>query len=142
MFKSRALNIFLIILAVLTLALIGSYYYLTHKPAPTTASPTIDDIVANLSVDTDEITTNLKDNKFIKIKFKIQVTNKEAKKELTSRQFQVNNTILYILSNKTEQDLEGQGGLKALESTLQSKINLLMKTGKVVHVYTTEKLIQ
>jgi flagellar FliL protein len=142
MFKSRALNIGLIIMAVLTLALIGSYYYLTHKPNPSPANPTIDDIVANLSVDTDEITTNLKDNKFIKIKFKIEVSNKEAKKELTARQFQVNNTILYILSNKTEQDLEGQSGLKSLESTLQSKINLLMKTGKVVHVYTTEKLIQ
>lgn len=142
MFKSRTLNLILVTLACLTLILAGVYYFLFHKTAPTSTNPTINQIVSQLSVDTDEITTNLKDNKFIKIKFKIQVSNKEAKKELTERQFQVNNTILYILSNTTESDLEGQKGLKNLEDTLQTKLNALMKTGKVVHVYTTEKLIQ
>lgn len=134
----------LIVLVVLTVALVGVYFFLVHKPHASASqkAPSIDQIVNQLSVDTDEITTNLADNKFIKIQFKIQVSNKQAKKELTERQFQVNNTILYILSNKTETDLEGQNGIKNLEEDLQSKLNQLMVSGKIVHVYTTEKLIQ
>ncbi len=143
MFKSKTLSLILIVLVVLTLILVGVYFFLIHKSKPTTSKePTITQVANQLSVDTDEITTNLKDNKFIKIKFKIEVSSKAAKKELEERQFQVNNSILYILSNKTEQDLEGQKGLETLEGDLKQSLNKLMKDGTIVHVYTTEKLIQ
>lgn len=144
MFKSKALNIVFLIMAVLTLTLALLFFYLNdsnHK-AGAAGPPSIDEVVKHLSVDTDEMTTNLKDDQFIRIKFTMQVSNQKAKDELTKRQFQVKNTILYLLSNMSAKNLEGQNGLKDLESTLQQKLNLLMKSGKIVHVYTTEKIIQ
>jgi flagellar protein FliL len=141
-FKSKVLNIVLLIMAVLTIAAVALFYYINHKTESASKPPSISDIVDHLSVETEEITTNLKDNKFIRIKFTMQVSNEDAKTELENRQFQVKNAILYLLSNMGEKDLEGQNGLKKLESTLQAKINALMESGDVVHVYTTEKIIQ
>lgn len=142
MFKSKGLNIVLLLMAILTIAAVAVFYYMNHKTASASAPPSIEEIVKNLSVETDEITTNLKDDKFIRIKFTMQVSDKDAKAELVNRQFQVKNAILYLLSNMSEKDLSGQDGMEKLESTLQSKINALMKSGKIVHVYTTEKIIQ
>mgnify|MGYP001954335293 CR=1 FL=1 len=141
-FKSKALNIVLILMVCLTLVSVGAFYYLTHKAHAKDGPPSASEIVNHLSVTTDEITTNLSDNKFIKITFLIQVSDKKAKKELEERQFQVNNAILYLLSNKTEKDLQGQEGLKTLETGLTKDLNALLDNGKVVHVYTTEKIIQ
>ena len=142
MFKSRILNIVLLFMAIFIIFAVSLYFYLNHKVESVSQPPNISEIVDHLSVETDELTTNLKDDKYIRIKFMMQVSNKDAKTELENRQFQVKNTILYLLSNMTEKNLEGQNGLKTLESSLQSKINALMKSGKIVHVYTTEKIIQ
>jgi flagellar FliL protein len=142
MFKSKVLNIVLLTMACLTIVAVISFYYLNHKAESASKPPTIDDIAKNLSVETEEMTTNLADDKYIRIKFTIQVSNKEAKDELEKRQFQVKNTILYLLSNMTEKNLRGQAGLKQLESSLQQKLNALMTKGEVVHVYTTEKIIE
>ncbi|GGE46472.1 hypothetical protein GCM10011391_26590 [Pullulanibacillus camelliae] len=142
MFKSKTLNTVIITMAVLTVISASLYFYLNHKAQAKSSPPTVSEIVKHLSVSTDEITTNLSDNKFIKVSFLMQVSNKDAKDELTKRQFQVNNAILYLLSNKTEKDLQGQKGIKDLETALKDKLNGLMKSGKVTHVYTTEKIIQ
>ncbi|MGV3489411.1 MAG: flagellar basal body-associated protein FliL [Tuberibacillus sp.] len=142
MFKSRVLNIVIFLMALFIIIAIALFYFINQKEKDASKPPTISEIVDHLSVETEEITTNLKDNKFIRIKFMMQVSNEDAKKELENRQFQVKNTILYILSNMTEKDLEGQDGLKKVESDLQTKINALMESGDIVHVYTTEKIIQ
>jgi flagellar protein FliL len=142
MFKSKAINIVMMTMVILTLISAGLFYYMNHKAQGKTDGPTVSDIVDHLSVATDEMTTNLKDDKFIKVSFLMQVSNKDAKTELEKRQFQVKNTILYLLSNKTEHDLEGQKGIKKLETSLKDQLNQLMKKGQIVHVYTTEKIIQ
>nr|WP_275584387.1 flagellar basal body-associated protein FliL [Pullulanibacillus pueri] len=141
-FRSKTLNTLLIVMACFTLAGAGVFYYLSHKAHAKDSPPSIGEVVDHLSVTTDEITTNLKDNKFIKVTFLIEVSNKKAKSELEKRQFQVNNEILYLLSNKSEADLNGEKGLQKLETSLQEKLNNLMKNGTIVHVYTTEKIIQ
>lgn len=105
--------------------------------------PNIDDIVKNLTVDTDEITTNLKtSNNFVKVKFKIQVSNQTTKDELQKRMFQVKNEIIYQLSGMKPSDLQGPTGLNNLETALKKRFNSLLKDGSVVRVYTTEILIQ
>jgi len=142
MFKSKALNTIIFTMAGLIVISVSLYFYVNHTVHAKSAPPTVSEIVKNLSVSTDEITTNLSGNKFIKISFLMQVSNKDAKDELTKRQFQVNNAILYLLSDKTEQDLQGRNGMSKLETDLKNKLNSLMKSGKVVHVYTTEKIIQ
>nr|WP_275583919.1 flagellar basal body-associated FliL family protein [Scopulibacillus daqui] len=95
-----------------------------------------------MTFETDEMTTNMKDNHYLKVQFKIQLSNKEAKEELTDRAFQVKNTIIYILSGLTPRDLQGPKGLKNLENSIKYKVNQYLESGQVTHVYTTEKIIQ
>ncbi|WP_027726046.1 flagellar basal body-associated FliL family protein [Tuberibacillus calidus] len=142
MFKSKIVNFLILFMAFAIIVAMGVFYYLNNKEAAAAKPPAINDIVDHLSVETEEMTTNLKDDKFIRIKFMMQVSSKKAKEELENRQFQVKNTILYLLANMTEKDLNGQEGLKKLESELETKLNALMESGKIVHVYTTEKIIQ
>ena len=89
-------------MAIFIIFAVSLYFYLNHKVESVSQPPNISEIVDHLSVETDELTTNLKDDKYIRIKFMMQVSNKDAKTELENRQFQVKNTILYLLSNMTE----------------------------------------
>ena len=61
--------------------------------------PTIDEVI-KYSVDIPEITTNLANDDYIRISFKIQTDGKKAKEELEKRIFQVNNIIILELSRK------------------------------------------
>ncbi len=145
MFKSRGLNITFLIMGVVIFAGLVLFIVMNViKPgdATTAKAENIDNIVKNLTVDTEEITTNLKDDHFIKVQFKLQASDKDTKDELTKREFQVKNAIIYTLSNLTPKDLQGSDGLNKLESLLKAKINSYLKKGHLTHVYTTEKIIQ
>jgi flagellar FliL protein len=133
----------LIILIALTL--IGGitlvlYNHFTKEVDPD-KEPTIDEIIA-LSVDMNEITTNLLTNDFIRVTFKIQVDNNKAKIELEKREFQVNNVIIRELSGMRSSDFRGSEGIQKLEIEIRTKINDYMQDGKVVNVYTTGFVIQ
>lgn len=103
--------------------------------------PTIDEII-NLSFDTEEITTNLKSNDFIRASFRIHVNNKSALTEIQKRDFQINNIILRSLSNKRSTDLSGDEGIVEFENSIRDEINGLMQEGEVIQVYTTSWVIQ
>ncbi len=105
------------------------------------AEPTIDEIINN-SWETEEITTNLEDNHFLKTQFRIHVDSGKAKDELEKRDFQVNNLIIHQLAGMSSSDIKTQEGIEELESTLRLKINDIMNEGKVIRIYTTERLIQ
>ncbi|RSD28016.1 flagellar basal body-associated protein FliL [Mesobacillus subterraneus] len=98
--------------------------------------------VLEASVDIPEVTTNLASNDFIKISFKIETDSKKAKEELEKRDFQVKNLIIYELSEKKAEELQGKEGKMNLEDTLKSKINDLMQDGKVKKVYITGSILQ
>lgn len=103
--------------------------------------PTIDEIVA-LSVDTNEITTNLLTDDFIRIRFKIQVDNPDAKEELEKRDFQVESIIIRELSGMKSNDFSGPEGIENLENSITEKINEYMQEGTVVKIYTTGLVLQ
>lgn len=133
----------LIILVALTL--IGGitlvlYLQFTKSTDPN-REPTIDEVLA-LSVDTNEITTNLLTNDYIRVTFKIQVDNSKAKKELEKRDFQVRNIIIRELSGMRASDFTGSAGIESLQIVIQEKINDYMQDGQVVNVYTTGFVLQ
>ncbi|MEH7440948.1 flagellar basal body-associated protein FliL [Bacillus sp. JJ1122] len=103
--------------------------------------PTIDEVL-EASVDIPEVTTNLASNDFIKISFKIETDSEKAKEELQKRDFQVRNLIIYELSEKKSEELQGKEGKMNLEETLKAKLNSLMQEGKIKHVYITGSLLQ
>lgn len=132
----------LIILVTITLLGVVIFVLLTqfNKPAAT-GEPTIDDILA-ASVDVPELTTNLADNSFVRLKLKITTDSQEAAAELSKRDFQINNLLIEELSELTEEDLQGKQGKIILQSTVKSKLNELMQKGEVVEVYITSYIIQ
>lgn len=102
----------------------------------------IDEIVNHLTVDTGEITTNIKGDHFIKLDFNIQVSSKEAKEELEKRSFQVKNAVIYTVSGMTPEDLQDQQGIAQLEGLIKKRVDGFLQSGTVTHVYTTEKIVQ
>lgn len=103
--------------------------------------PNIDEIV-DASVDVTDITTNLLDDSFIRISFKIQTDSSDAKDELAKRDFQVRDIIIKELSNMKSAQFQGSRGVVQLEDRIKAKVNELMQDGRVVKVYTTSKMLQ
>lgn len=133
------------LIILVTLTLIGGItlvlYFQFTKSTDQNNESTIDEILA-LSVDTNEITTNLLTNDFIRVTFKIQVDNAKAKKELEKRDFQVRNIIIRELSGMRASDFSGSLGIENLENIIQIKINEYMQEGVVMKVYTTGFVLQ
>lgn len=133
----------IIILTALTL--IGGItlvlYFQFTKTTDPNREPTIDEVIA-LSVDVNEITTNLLTSDFIRVSFRIQVDNKKAKTELEKRDFQVRNIIIRELSGMRANDFSGSAGIEQLENQIRGRINEYMQDGIVVKVYTTGFVLQ
>ncbi|MFB4162674.1 flagellar basal body-associated protein FliL [Alteribacillus sp. JSM 102045] len=142
MFQNRLVNIMLIMIISITLIGVVTLVLFNYFSTPEAgAEPTIDEIIEN-SWGTEEITTNLDDKTFLKTQFRIHVDSAKAKDELEKRDFQVNNLIIHQLAGMNSSDIKSQEGLEELESTLRLKINDIMKEGKVIRIYTTERMIQ
>ncbi|SDY71811.1 flagellar FliL protein [Evansella caseinilytica] len=143
MFKNRLANIMFIILITLTLigALILVLYTQFFQETDASGEPTIEEIL-KVSVETEEITTNLLSNHIIRTKFVIQLDNKKAKSEFEKRDFQVNNIIIQELSDMKESDFRGSEGIEKLEERLRKALNEIMQEGEVVNVYMNQRVIQ
>jgi len=100
---------------------------------------TIDDIV-EYSYESPEITTDLSDGSFVKIQFQIVTDGKDAKEEISKREFQLKNILIKELATKTEEDFKS--GLSELEQSVKEELNKLMDEGQVTEVYTINKILQ
>ncbi|QPQ32035.1 flagellar basal body-associated protein FliL [Lysinibacillus sp. JNUCC 51] len=129
----------MIIIVLVAIILIGGICFVLftqfNKPAKT-LEPTIDEIV-EASVEIPEITTNLADNKVVRLSLKIQTTNKDAAAELTKRDFQVKNIVIQELSEMEQKDLEGKQGKQIFQKALKTRLNELMQEGEVQEIYLT-----
>ncbi|MGE6258759.1 flagellar basal body-associated protein FliL [Heyndrickxia sporothermodurans] len=129
-----------IILAILLIGAIAIIIIkMDHKSD--TKDPSIEEVVKN-SVDVPEITTNMKNDHFIKIALKIETNNKKAKEELEKRDFQVKDTVIEELSELTVEDLKGRNGKEKFKNALKHKIDSYLQNGKVLKIYITSYAIQ
>lgn len=115
--------------------------FLTEEVKPIPGALTAEDLL-EYTVETGDITTNLKSGGFIQVKFQIQGDSIEAKEELTNRMFQIRNIVIYTLSTMTKEELKGSEKTVALEHTIQEKMNEQLTDGQVMKVFTTKKLLQ
>ncbi|MBT2657796.1 flagellar basal body-associated FliL family protein [Bacillus sp. ISL-18] len=128
--------------AVAILLLGGTWFFLsqsTSKKEPKELSA--DEIVARM-VETEPMTTNLHAGGFIQLGFKIETSSEKAKEELTNRLFQVNNIAIRLISAMTEEQVKSPEGMTEFEKNMQTELNKEMQTGKIVRIYTTNKMIQ
>ncbi|GAF12888.1 flagellar biosynthesis protein FliL [Bacillus sp. JCM 19046] len=124
--------------------LVGSLYLLELGPfesSEASAKPTIEEINKR-SIDTEEVTTNLKSGEFIRAQFRIQLDAESTLEDMNNREFQVKNVLLLSLAETTSEDLLGSEGINELEQMIQSKLNDHLEQGTVEAVYTTMKVVQ
>ncbi len=142
--KGNLVKTMLVMISAITvLAIAGVVLYINLSGDDKKASGKLSaDELVELSVTTEEIMTNLSDEGFAKVTFRIQVDNSKAKKELETRMFQIRNSIIYQLSGTQAEELKGPEGINKLETDLQKTINGFLENGKVVRVFTTEKIVQ
>jgi len=132
-------SMIVMMLTIIIIALVAVIVY--FKLNDDSNKQSIDYIVAS-SWQTKEITTNTKDNKYVRIQFQIQLDNKKAKEEIEKRDFQVYDIIYNSLTEMNAEDFTSQKKIAQLEETLSKGINDILEDGKVVQIYTIEKIIQ
>lgn len=139
----KKVKIITIIIFLLLLAGGSTWFFLFEKEgkAEEVKEPSIDEVVES-SVNMDDVTTNLSSENYIKMSFTLQTNSKEAKEELTKREFQVRDLMIKQLSNMKVEQFQGKEEISSLEQMLKEEINSLMQEGKVVKIYTTSKIIQ
>jgi flagellar FliL protein len=94
-----------------------------------------------LSVDMNDILTNLTTGEFIKISFTFELSSESAKEEFVLLDFKIKAIITQTLSDLTVEQAQGSTGLDYISATLLNKINLVLDKGKVRQVNITNKVL-
>ncbi|MFC0524146.1 flagellar basal body-associated protein FliL [Pontibacillus salicampi] len=139
--NSRLFKTMVTTFVVITVAGVAALLFVLNSQGSEKASAdrSIDELV-EYSLDTEEITTDLQNDRFVRIQFKIITSDKHAKEELQKRDFQLKNILIKELSQMEEKEFKT--GVDNLESMLQTRLNELMEDGTVTDVYTTKKVLQ
>jgi flagellar protein FliL len=135
------MNIILIIIIVVLLG--GGGYLFFMKPGEASEKGPSAEELAELSVDTDIITTNLATpDHFGIVQFNIQLSSKKAKEETEKRTPEVRAAIISTVAGMTKEKLVGKDGIAELENDLYHKLNEIVEEGKVERVLVTEFKVQ
>jgi len=89
---------------------------------------------------TEDITTDLKNGDFVRIRFRVVTDSKKSLEELQKRDFQMQNILIKELAVMDSESF--QSGLGDLEDQLKAKLNEVMSQGTVTDVYTVDKVLQ
>ncbi|MFT9847850.1 flagellar basal body-associated FliL family protein [Aneurinibacillus sp. REN35] len=149
MFKNRLVNIALIILIAITLVGVVVFVlwqtYFKPEPAPVAGQQIEKKISAEefqkVTLETEEIRTNLLTGDLILAKFAIQAENEKVKHELELRKAQVVHTIIKSLSAMKPEEIQGPKGMEKVEEAIKKELDKLLEEGKVVNVITTHKIV-
>jgi flagellar FliL protein len=79
---------------------------------------------------------------FVKAGVSVELSNSEAGVELASRDPQVKDIVISVLSSRNMGDVSSYEGKEALKKELTEKINRLLTKGKVRSVFFTEFVFQ
>jgi flagellar protein FliL len=138
----KKLNIFLTLVLVIVMSA-GVFVFLGKEAFgfEKEKTPSVEDL-AELTIDTDVITTNLASNNFAVVQFNILLDSKQAKEELDQRKPEVRAAIISILAGFTKDQLTGREGITNLEEELYGKLKNIVQSGKVERVLVTEFKVQ
>lgn len=110
-----------------------------NEPEETSGEQSIDDMVSH-SYETPEVTTDIKDNRYVQVQFQVIADDNDAIDELEKRDFQITNLLIKELAGMEVDDF--QTGLDNLEDSLKTSLNEMMTEGTVTEVYTIKKILQ
>ena len=144
--KKSKLKIPLIMIIVAALMIGAGYMIMNYFLANNTTEakveqPTGEELDAR-SLQTDDLTTNIADERFLNVQFTIVTDDQATRDDLELRKFQINNIILGDLSAMKKSDLDSKADMEKLEERLRMQFKKLIQEGDVQRVYTTKKIIQ
>ncbi len=83
-----------------------------------------------------------KEAHYLKVKMSLELKGKKILDEINMRLPQVRDIIIEILSNKSFEELATLHGKEHLKNEITIRLNSILKTGSVKHVYFTEFVMQ
>ena len=136
-----------IIIAVVVLAMIGAgafFYFMPKEEKAEEEEKSLSaEEIAELSIDTDIITTNLASSgNFGIVQFNILLSDKDTKEEAEKRTAEVRAAIIATVASFTKEDLTGESGISMIEEELVTRLANVFKKGKVERVLVTEFKMQ
>lgn len=141
----------IIIIAVVVILLAGggtAAYLFFFKAKPTTGEkkPTVQE-KPQISVffPMDPFIVNLIDNegeRYLKVVMQLELSDKKMLEEMKLLNPKLRDTILDLLSSKTYKEMIDPLGKQRLRDEIAMRMNMNVKTGKVLKVYFTEFVIQ
>jgi len=72
----------------------------------------------------------------------VEVDNNAVVEEMKTRQPQLRDMVITIVSNKTYEDISTTRGKLAIKEEIIRRFNLILKSGKVRNIYFTEFVVQ
>jgi len=93
----------------------------------------------------DQFIVNLVSNnssRYLKCKIDLELDAPELQQELDKKLPAVRDLIIRILSSKTVEEIQTSKGKEKLKEEIKRKINEILTTGEIRHVYLTEFVIQ
>jgi len=143
-------------LALVIIIAIGSYLLIGKKPPPPEekGQPAQNVPVPDLSqkpdigpmVEVKEFIVNIisqdEQKHYVKASLSIELSNPSAQAEVNQRMPQIRDAILMLVGNKTNEELQDLQGKRQLKAEMISKINVLLRTGRVNNIYFTDFVVQ
>ncbi|WCK52890.1 flagellar basal body-associated FliL family protein [Aneurinibacillus sp. Ricciae_BoGa-3] len=149
MFKNKLLTIALIIIiAIALLGVVALFLWQTYlKPQPDKAKAQSEQKISadefqKVTVETDQIPTNLLTGEIVMAQFAMQADTTKTKDELDKRKLQITHIIIETLATLKPDDIKGAKGLTAVENDIKKQVNTILTDGQVVKVMTTHMVLQ
>ncbi|MBE3562183.1 flagellar basal body-associated FliL family protein [Hydrogenibacillus sp. N12] len=97
---------------------------------------------AKYSVETGDLTTDLKDKHYILLNLTIMTDSKKAADALAEAMFIVKREVIGVLSEMTSEELLTEQGVAKMEAAVAERLRPYLPDGKILKVATTKKVIQ
>jgi flagellar FliL protein len=81
-------------------------------------------------------------NRYLKCKISLELDSPELQQEIDKKLPAIRDRIINILSSKTVEEIQTAKGKEKLKEEIKRKINEILTTGEIRHVYFTEFVIQ
>ena len=99
-----------------------------------------------LIVPVDPVIVNLSGSggrRYLKAKINLEAKDVDIKKKIEAKSVQIKDRLIFILSSKTLEDIEGSEGQEYLRREIQDSVNVVLKIEDgVLQVYFTEFVVQ
>lgn len=93
--------------------------------------------IRELTVEMNDMLTNLSNKDFIKISFTFELENEDVKEEFELLDFKVKDIVIQTLSDLSSEQIQGSEGKDYLSTLLINKINTILSEGKLVKINIT-----